>query len=94
MLSKDLDIVVSIRTVRRALNEGGLNAAEKKKKPRLSEANIKAHLEFAFAHKDWTIADWMQIIWSDETKINRFCSDGRSWYWKRDEENINSAHIK
>ena len=42
MLSKDLDIKVNSRTVRRALNKGGLKAAEKEKKPRLSEVNIKA----------------------------------------------------
>jgi transposase len=94
MLSKDLDIKVNSRTVRRALNEGGLKAAEKEKKPRLSEANIKAWLDFALTHKDWTIADWKRIIWSDETKINRFCSDGRCWYWKRDEESMNSRHVK
>jgi len=34
---------------------------------------------FATMQENWTLADW-----SDETKINRFESDGRSWYWTRD----------
>ena len=27
--------------------------------------------------------DWKQIIWSDETKINRIGSDGKQWVWKQ-----------
>ena len=33
-------------------------------------------------HEHWTINDWNRIIWSDETEINRFGSDGRLWCWK------------
>jgi len=34
-------------------------------------------------YADWTVEDWKQVIWSDETKINRFGSDGRKWCWKK-----------
>jgi hypothetical protein len=34
------------------------------------------------------------VIWSDETKINRFCSDGRSWCWVRDGESRQPHHVK
>jgi transposase len=85
-LRDDLNVEVSERTVRRALQEAGLEAMEKEKKPKLSAKNIKARLEFAWQHKDWTIEDWKRVIWSDETKINRFCSDGCSWCWVRDGE--------
>ena len=27
-------------------------------------------MDFAIAHKDWTLEDWKKVIWSDETKIN------------------------
>ena len=33
-------------------------------------------------HQHWTISDWNRIIWSDETNIDRFGSDGRLWCWK------------
>src|SRR5262249_41918510 len=75
---------VSRQTVARALNSQGMNAAEKEEKPRLSPKNIRDRLKFAKSHKDWTVGDWKQVVWSDETKINRFCSDGRSWCWKRE----------
>jgi hypothetical protein len=85
---------VSDRTVRRALQEAGLGAQEKMEKPRLSPKNIKARLEFAKRHQCWTIDDWKRVIWSDETKINRFCSDGRSWCWVRDGESRQPRHVK
>ena len=35
-----------------------------------------------------------RVVWSDETKINRFCSDGRKWAWIRDGEQIQAKHVK
>ena len=93
-LMQEMGVSVSVKTVTRALNQAGLAAKEKKAKPMLSRANIKARLEFAKSHKDWTVEDWKRVIWSDETKINRFQSDGRSWYWKRDEEQLQQHHVK
>ena len=78
------NINVSRKTVARALNNVGLQAGEKKKKPGLSQKNVKARLEFAKKHLDWTVNDWNRVIFSDESKINRFNSDGRSWCWYRD----------
>jgi len=93
LLQNDLEIRVSRQTVSRALEEAGMSSAEKQKKPKLSPKNIKARLSFAKTHKDWTIDDWRRVVWSDETKINRFCSDGRSWYWKRDGESQQERHV-
>ncbi|KAG0733031.1 hypothetical protein G6F23_013737 [Rhizopus arrhizus] len=46
------------------------------------------------AHKDWTVDDWKRVIWSNETKINRFNSDGRTWTWIRSGESLKSHHVK
>jgi transposase len=94
MLESDHGIKVCDRTVRNCLQEAGLAAVEKERKPKLSRANIKARLEFAKRHQHWTIDDWKRVIWSDETKINRFCSDGRSWCWVRDSESRKPHHVK
>lgn len=93
-LEDELGIKVCDRTVRRALHEAGLMAQEKEAKPKLSPKNIKARLEFAQRHRYWTVEDWKRVIWSDETKINRFCSDGRSWCWVRDDESRQPRHVK
>jgi DDE superfamily endonuclease/Transposase len=83
-LRSELGTQVSDDTVRRALEQEGLQAAEKEDKPRLSLKNVKERYDFAVNHQHWTVADWMRVIWSDETKICRFNSDGRSWCWVRD----------
>src|SRR5688572_16882792 len=77
-LKSRFGIQVSDRTIRRVLKKKGLKSVEKKKKPLLSKKNIKARLDFAKAHQYWTSDDWERVIFSDETKINRFNSDGRS----------------
>ncbi len=74
-----LDQPVSIRTVAGGLKSAGLKAVVKKKKPFLSKKHKKARLDFALAHKDWTIEDWKRVVWSDETKINCLKSDGKKW---------------
>jgi DDE superfamily endonuclease/Transposase len=81
-------------TVRKALKEAGLDSVEKIEKPKLSADNIKARLKFARKYRDWTVDDWKRVIWSDETKINRFCSDGRSWCWIRDGESLRDRQVK
>lgn len=93
-LENDVNVIVSDNTVRRALQEAGLDAVEKAKKPRLSSKNIRARLEFAKMYEFWTHDDWKRVIFSDESKINRFCSDGRSWCWMRDGESKQRRHVK
>jgi hypothetical protein len=75
---------VSDETVRTALKIEGMKAVVKKKKPFLSRRHKKARYDFALKYKDWTTADWSTVIFSDETKVNRFGSDGRNWVWKSD----------
>jgi transposase len=93
-LKEKHNINVNRRTVARALNNCGLKAGEKKKKPGLSPKNIKARLEWAKERKYWTVEDWNRVIFSDESKINRFNSDGRSWCWFRDVKQLEDRTVK
>ncbi|RYH06907.1 hypothetical protein EON65_42305, partial [archaeon] len=38
-------------------------------RPLLTRAHKRRRLEFARAHRDWTVDDWKQVIFSDETII-------------------------
>ncbi|KAI1005657.1 hypothetical protein K3495_g2559 [Podosphaera aphanis] len=60
-----------------------ISARKKAKKPALTSRHRKARLNFAQKHKEWTIEDWKKVIWSDETKINRICSDGIHYTWRK-----------
>ncbi|KAG0921928.1 hypothetical protein G6F31_020115 [Rhizopus arrhizus] len=48
----------------------------KAKKPLLSKQHKERRLAWAMAHKDWTTDDWRRMVFSDETKVNVFGSDG------------------
>ena len=54
----------------------------KHKRPFLKKAHRVARYDWAVAHKDWTVEDWKKVIYTDETKINPFGSDGRGIVWK------------
>lgn len=79
---------VSSNTVRRALREARLKAVKKVKKPMLSARHRKVRLNWALRHRDWTVADWKKVIWSDESKINRICSDGIQYAWIDDTDKL------
>src|SRR6202045_4987709 len=51
--------------------------------PLLSSRHRKERMDFAIAHKDWTVENWKMVVYSDETKINRLGPDGKKWVWKK-----------
>ena len=93
-MKQNFGIDVGTNTLSRTLRKNGLKSGEKKKKPQLSAKNIKARLDFATSHQDWTSDDWNRVIFSDETKINRFNSDGRTWFWSRDPTALNDHSVQ
>ncbi|KAF8671877.1 Transposase [Rhizoctonia solani] len=82
-LSSTNEDTVSSLTLHWAVQKAGVVPFVKPKKPAMTKEHIKAHYEFAMAHQHWTIDDWKRVQWSDETKINRFGSDGHCYAYKR-----------
>ena len=80
-LRDEYQINVSNDTVRRCLKSIGMTAKTKIRKPLLTPVHRLKRLEFAKDHINWSAEQWQQVIWSDETKINRIGSDGRVWSW-------------
>jgi hypothetical protein len=66
----------------------------KKKRPLLTKRYRQKQLDWALAHKDWTVEDWKRFIWSDETKINRLGSDGKKWAWKKAGEKLSDRLVE
>jgi transposase len=85
---------ISVKTVHRALKKAGMRAVVKRKRPLLTKRHRKARMDFALAHKDWTLDDWKRVVWSDETKINCLGSDGRKWVWKRAGEGLSDRLVE
>ena len=71
----------------------GFNAAIKKKKPFLKKKNIEARYKWAKRHQYWTIEDWKRVIFSDETKVNVWGSDGCKYYWSRRGDKMQPHHL-
>ena len=74
---------VTPQTVRNALKHDDFHAVVKRKCPLLKKAHRLEHLTFARYHENWTVEGWKRTLWSDETKINRIGSDGRTYTWKK-----------
>lgn len=93
-LKSELDVNVTAQTVRNCMKEAGLCAFKKPNKPYLSKKNIRHRLAWGRAHLDWTIEDWKRVVFSDETKINRFGSDGNMYGWKSRDEALQTRHVR
>ncbi len=76
-------VTISRDTIRRTLQRNGMHGCRPRKKPLLKPRHKKARLEFARAHADKDEDYWDSILWSDETKINVFGTDGFKTVWRR-----------
>ncbi|CAK9796081.1 Transposable element Tc1 transposase [Anthophora plagiata] len=81
-------VQVCDRTIRKKLYENGLRARTPRKKPYLNQKQRQKRIEWARVHKEWTEEDWDRIIWSDETKISIFGSDGVKFVRRRPGEDL------
>lgn len=93
-LEHDFNVHVSPQTIRNVLKSKGFQAKHKTKKPLISMKNQKKRLDFAKKYKHWSTNDWHNVIWSDESKINRFGSDGIHWCWKLPCEKLSERNIQ
>ncbi len=86
-LSKEVEsqtgVTISRDTIRRTLQRNSMHGRRPRKKPLLKPRHKKARLEFASAHADKYEDYWDSILWSDETKINVFGTDGFKTLWRR-----------
>ena len=65
------------------ISSSKMTFVSKRKLSLLKKASRPECLKFARYHENWTVDDWKKILWSDETKINRIGSDGRTYTWKK-----------
>ncbi len=82
---QEVGVCVSKSTIKRRLHQSEYRGFTTRCKPLVSLKNRKARLEFAKRHLKKPSQFWNNILWTDETKINLYQSDGKRRVWRRKE---------
>lgn len=85
-LNDSLEEPVSTRTVRRELHKMGMHGRAAIKKPLIRPANAAKRNRWCKAHKDWRIAQWKKVVYSDESTFTLFPTTGRVYVWRTPKE--------
>ncbi len=57
----------------------------------MSAKNRKWRLQIAQDHQNWTIEDWKNVVWSDESRFLLRHSDDRVRIWHKEHESMNPS---
>jgi hypothetical protein len=60
---------VSASTVYRVLKEHSYGVYKRTVKLGLTKEQMQERLKWCLEHKDWTLEDWKNVIWTDETSV-------------------------
>uniref|UniRef100_A0A673XN09 Tc1-like transposase DDE domain-containing protein n=1 Tax=Salmo trutta TaxID=8032 RepID=A0A673XN09_SALTR len=69
-------------TISNTLRCQGLKSCSARRVPLLKPVHVQACLKFAREHLDDPEEDWENVIWSDETKIERFGKNSTRRVWR------------
>ncbi len=75
--------LVSAQTIHHTLQQVGLHGRFPRRKPLLKLVYKKACKQFAEDNLAKNINYWSHVLWSDESKVNLFDSDGVQHVWRR-----------
>uniref|UniRef100_A0A3B3QF02 Transposase Tc1-like domain-containing protein n=1 Tax=Paramormyrops kingsleyae TaxID=1676925 RepID=A0A3B3QF02_9TELE len=78
-------------TTRTTLRRMGYNSRRPHRVPLISTTNRKKRLQFARAHQNWTVEDWKNVAWSDESRFLLRHSNGRVSIWRKQNENMDPS---
>ncbi len=82
---------ISERTTCRTLKQMCYSSRRPHRVPLLSAKNRKRRLKFTMTHQHWTIEDWKNVAWSDESRFLLRHSDGRVRIWRKEHESMPSS---
>ncbi len=82
---------ISERTTRRTLKQMGYSSRRPHWVPLLSAKNRKQRIQFTQAHQNWTIEDWKNVAWSDESRFLLQHSDSRVKIFHKKQESMDPS---
>ncbi|KAJ9220690.1 hypothetical protein DTO027B5_2217 [Paecilomyces variotii] len=78
----------------RILREHGFSRCKPTWKPGLTDEAKRRRLEFAYNHEHWTLEDWKNVIWSDETSVVLGRRRGQIRVWRKTDEAYDPTCIR
>ena len=90
----ELEGKISATTVWRILRAAGMRKTKPTRKPGLTKAMRQARLKFCKDHEDWTLEDWKNVIWSDETSVLLGSRRGGYLIWRGPREAMTKSCIR
>ncbi len=79
---------ISEHTTRRTLKQMVYSSRRPHRVPLLSAKNRKRRPQFTQAHQNWTIEDWKNVAWFDESRFLLRHSDGRVRICRKEHESM------
>ncbi len=83
--------IISVRTTCRTLKQMDYISRRPRRVLFLSAKNRKWRLQFTQAHQNWTIEDWKNVAWSDESRFLLRHSDGTVRIWHKEHESMDPS---
>jgi hypothetical protein len=77
---------ISAKTIWNILHSLGFSPCKPTYKPGLTKEAKAVRLKWCLEHKDWTLEDWKNVIWSDETSVTMGGQRGRIRVWRMTSE--------
>jgi len=77
---------VTKATISNTLHREGLKSYSARRVPLLKPVHVQPSLKFAREHMDDPEQDWENLMWSDETIIERFVKNSTRRVWKKNAE--------
>jgi transposase len=85
---------ISAKTVWRILRKMDFKKTKPTRKPGLTKKMRDERLRWCIDHQDWTLEDWKNVIWSDETSIVLNHRRGGYRIWRTSSEAIVKSCIR
>lgn len=85
---------ISARTVRNRLREAGLRARHPNRVPALTARHRRRRLEYANQYRRWTLRQWQNVLFTDESRFNLHGSDRRPLVWRRRGERFGQNFVR
>ena len=87
------EVNVSTQTIRNRLHNAGLNSRRACVRVPLTVRHRRERLDWAEDHVTWTQNDWVQVLFTDESRYCLDFTDRRHRVWRRQRERFHDANI-